>query len=103
MFHQPGFGDRVERAGGFVEDQQRRTADQRPRDVEALALAAAKIGATLLDPVLIAAGQRGDQVVDAGVLCGALDFALRDRVVPEGEIVADAAAEQRNLLVDQRD
>ena len=62
------FGDRIERGGRLVEHEDRRIADQRARDLDALALAAAEIGAAFVDMAIVVAGPRRDVVVDGGVL-----------------------------------
>ena len=49
------FGLDVERAGGLVEDQDRRVLEDGARDGEALALAAGQRGAALADDEVVAA------------------------------------------------
>ena len=73
---------RVKRAGGLVEDQQRRVADERPGYLQALALAPAEVAASLIDLALVAAGPRRYVVVDAGVLGGLHQLGVRARSCP---------------------
>ena len=53
----------VDAAGGVVEDEDARVHDERPRDRDALALAAAEREAALADDRLVALGERLDEVV----------------------------------------
>ena len=64
LHHALAFG--VERAGRFVEQQQRRVLQHRPRDRDALALAARQAHAALAEEGLVALGQGGDEVVREG-------------------------------------
>ena len=66
-------GRRIERAGRLVQHHHRRLADQRARDLEPLALAAAEVAAAFLDQRLIAALARLDHLVDRGVAAGRAD------------------------------
>src|SRR4051794_909106 len=65
-------GQRVEGARGLVEDQERGVADQRPGDLEPLALAAAQVTSPLLQDAVQSLGQREDLVEDRGVATGGL-------------------------------
>ena len=56
----------VERAGRLVEHQQRRIAQQRARQDDALALAARKAGAALADRAVEPAGRLVDHAIGAG-------------------------------------
>ena len=58
----PGFRFRVERAGGFVEDQDRCVLEDGPRDGDALAFAAGERGTALADDEPVAAGLLGDEL-----------------------------------------
>ena len=71
--HRPlGLG--VQRAGGLVEDEHGRVAQDRAGDRDALLLAAREAVAALADDGVVALGQRGDQVVDASGAGGRLDL-----------------------------
>ena len=64
----------VQRAGGLVEHQHRRVAQDRARDRDALLLAAGEAVAALADERVVAVGQRRDQVVDLRGARGVLDL-----------------------------
>ena len=64
-------GAAVERAGGLVEDQDRRVLQQRAGDRHALLLAARELQPALADHRFIALRQRGDEVVDRRAACAA--------------------------------
>ena len=51
------FGDRIERAGRLVEHDHRGIGNQRPGDLDALALAAAEIGAAFVDVAVVVSGR----------------------------------------------
>ena len=53
----------VQRAGGFVQQQQRRVLQHRAGDADALALAAGQAHAALAEEAGVALGQRHDEVV----------------------------------------
>ena len=53
----------VERAGGFVEDQNARIAEERARDRDALALAAGKFRTPLTEQGVVTFGQVADELV----------------------------------------
>src|SRR5216683_5836107 len=76
MRHQPvdrflhealGFG--VERAGGFVEDEDRWIAQQRAGNRDALPLPAAEPGAALAEQRSVAFGQPHDELIGVGGTC----------------------------------
>ena len=58
----------VERAGRLIEDQDARVGRERPRDRDALALAAGQVGAALLDHGVVALRQPRDELMRAGEL-----------------------------------
>ena len=76
------FGRRIERAGGFVEDENRGIVDERARDLEALPLTAAEVAAALFHVPGIAARACGDVVVDRGVARRANEIRLGNRSSP---------------------
>ena len=67
----------VQRAGGLVEHQDRRVAQQRAGDREPLLLATGEPVAAGADDGVVAVGQRRDQVVDPGRPAGGLDLRRR--------------------------
>ena len=67
----------VQRAGGFIEQQQRRVLQHGAGDADALALAAGDAHAALAQKGLVALRQRGDEVVGVGGLGGGDDVGIR--------------------------
>ena len=82
----------------LVEDQDRGVLDDRPRDRQALTLAAAQQQAVLADPRRVAVGQRRDGLVDASLAAGGLDRLVGHLRVGEREVVADRRVEQVHVL-----
>ena len=72
-------GAGVEGAGGLVEEQDGRVAQDRPGDRDALLLAAGEPVAALADDGVVALGQRGDEVVDARGAGRVLDLGVGRR------------------------
>ena len=64
----------VERGGGLVEDDDRRVAQQRAGDADALALAAGQAGALGAELGVVAVGQALDELVGGGGLGGVDDL-----------------------------
>ena len=96
-------GLRVERGRRLVEDEDRRVAQDRPRDRDPLPLAAREAVAALADDGLVAVREAGDQLVDLRRARGLLDL-LVGRVGPrEAEVVAHARVEEVRLLADDAD
>lgn len=91
-------GDRVEVAGGLVEDQYGGAAGQCPGQCQALPLPAGQACAVLGQPGGIAERGRGDLVVQAGQPGRALDVAGRDARVVQGDVLLDGAAEDERFL-----
>lgn len=61
---------RIEAGTGFIEDHEERVAIYCPGKGDALALPARQFGTRFPDLGFIAIGQLGDEIVDAGGLCG---------------------------------
>ena len=97
------FGLRVERAGGFVENQQAGITHQGPGDLQSLALAAGEIPPLLADNRAVAAPALQQVAVDRRVdRC--LDKPVgRNHLVPERQVFADRAFEETDVRVDQLD
>src|SRR6267378_8562252 len=97
LLHQPlRFG--VERARRFVENQNRRIAQERARDRDALALAAAEPGAALTEQRAVAFRQAHDEFVRVRRARG--HAYLLERHVPQtvGDVRKHAVVEQHRLL-----
>ncbi len=100
----PELGLDVDAAGGVVEDEDARVHDQRARDGDALALAAAEREAALADDRVVALGERGDEVVRLRGLRGAARTSLVARLRPaEADVLGDRGAEQERVLRDDAD
>ena len=92
------FALRIEGAGGLVEDQDARIVDERPRNGEALALAAGEIGRALLDIGLVAIGHALDEFLGAGKPRSLHSIGEREPGAARDDVVPDRAAEQEVLL-----
>ena len=67
---------RIERRGGFIEQQQRRIAQDGTRDCDALALAAGQRDAALAELRFKSTRQTADEFGGVGKLGGALDLGI---------------------------
>ena len=67
------FGRRIERARGFVEDQDCRFTDERARDLETLTLPAAEVATAFQNVRLVSAVAGANQLVDGGISAGLTD------------------------------
>ena len=65
-FLNQSFALAVERGGRFVEDQDARVREDRPRDRDALPLAAGELDSPLADYCVVAVRERLDEVVAVG-------------------------------------
>ena len=83
-----GFALGIERAGRFVQKQDRRVLQQRACDRDALALSAGQAHAALAELGVIAVRQAGDELLDRRHPCRRSHFAL-GRI---GHAVADVVA-----------
>ena len=97
--HQPlRFG--IECGGGFIQQDDRRVLDQRTRNSNTLALAARELRAMFAHGRIVAARKTHDEVMRIGGFCGGDDFILGRAGLSERDIVADAGAEQIDILPD---
>jgi hypothetical protein len=97
------FGFGVERAGGFVQDQNRRVLQNGAGDGEALALAAGKRDAFFADDGVEALGFLHDEIVGVGVFGGGDDFVVRRAEPAQLDVPADGVVEQNVFLRDDGD
>ena len=114
-FHQPvqavldsRFHLAVERAGGFVEQQDRRVFQHHAGDGHALALTTAELDAALSHVGVEAraafwVGQARDELVGLGTLGGALHLGVAGVGPAVGDVVAHRAVQQRGVLRDHAD
>ena len=86
-------GLHVEVGRGLVEDQDRRVLEQRPRDGEALALAAGDLGAHLADRRLVAVRQAVDPGLEIRAPRRLVDLGLGRVRLAHADVVADGGVE----------
>src|ERR1017187_265879 len=91
----------IEGAGSFVQHQDARRSGQRARNLQPLALAAAEVAPVFLHGVIVATLAVGDVFVDTGVLGRAHQCGVRHGGIPHGDVLANACAEQEDVLVHQ--
>ncbi len=108
--HQPGqrrlhqrLAFRIERGCRLVEQQERRVAQDRARDGDALALTAGQRHAALADLRVVALRQAADELGRRRHVGGALDIGIRRAGPPEADILAHGSREDRGILRHQRD
>ena len=88
----------VERRSRLVEDENARIGRQRPRQRDALTLAAGQVGAALLDHRVVAFAEFVDEFVGAGKTGDFHHPRARHRRIGEGDILVNGAIEQQVLL-----
>ena len=93
-----GFGFGVERAGGFVEDEDARLGQQGAGDGQPLALAAGELDAALADDGVVGFGEALGELVDAGGAAGKEKLLLGGVGAREHDVLADGAVEEKRLL-----
>ena len=96
-------GLRVERARRLVEDEDRRVAQDRPRDRHPLLLAAREAVAALADDGVVAVGQRRDHVVDARSGGRGFELLVGRVRLREAQVLAHRRVEEVRLLRDDAD
>ena len=98
-----GLGLVVDRGGGLVEDQDGRVFENGARNGDALALSAGELLSALADDGVVAVRQGHDEVVRFGDL-GGLDNLLVGGVEGAiGDVLADGAVEEIDVLADKAD
>jgi len=96
-------GFRVQRAGGFVEDEDGRVLEDGAGDREALALAAGQRAAAFADRRRERVRRALDEVERLGALGGVAHFGLGGVGLADPQVFGDRAVEQQRLLVDDAD
>ena len=94
---------RVHRGQGLVEDQDRRVAQQRAGDRDALALPSGELDAPLAHHRGVALRQPGDELVGVRGPRRRLDLLLARIGLAEAQVVLDRAVEEVRVLVHHRD
>ena len=97
------FGFGVERAGGFVEDENRRVLQNRAGDGEPLALAAGERHAFFADDGVKTVRLFHDEIVGVGMARGGDDFIARCTGPAQFDVPADGVVEQDGFLGDDGD
>ena len=103
-----GFDFGVERAGGFVEQQNRRVFEHNAGDGDALALAAGEFHAAFADVGVITAppfgvAEVGDEAGCFGAVGGGNHFGFGGVGAAVNDVVAHGAVQERSVLRDQTD
>jgi hypothetical protein len=93
-FFEQGFGFRVERGGGFVENQNRRVFEEGAGEGEALGLSAGEAGAAFADDGFIFFGQRFDEVMQACGFGGLDNFFVSRIRFAEADVFGDGGVEE---------
>ena len=95
-----GLGLGIERAGGFVEDEDAGLGEQGAGDGEALALAAGELDATLADDGVVGLREAQGELVDAGRGAGADELVFGGIGAGEEDVLTDGAVEEEGVLKD---
>ena len=93
----------IEGAGGFVEDEDGRVAEDGACDGDALALTAGELDAAVADGGLVTLGEGLDEGVGVGETGGLFDLGLGGPGSTVGDVVGDRTTEQEDLLRDERE
>ncbi|MNE66738.1 hypothetical protein D3C80_1623070 [compost metagenome] len=89
---------RIEGAGGFIEQQDRRVHQQRPGDGQALALTTGEAQPAVAQMGLVTVGHLLNEVVGVGNLRRLPDLLQRRRGFTIANVLFDAAEKQRRGL-----
>ena len=93
-----GFRLGVERAGGFVEDEDARVGQNGAGDGKALALAAGELDAALADDGVVGFGEALGEFVDAGDAAGEQKVVFGGLGAGKHDVFADGAVEEECVL-----
>src|SRR5438034_10716367 len=88
----------VQRAGGLVQNQNRRVLQQRPRNRDALAFAAGQRRAALADDRIVALGQTRNELVHVGSAGGVFNFGTRGGRPAISNVFGNRQRKQKRLL-----
>ena len=89
---------RIERAGGFIQDEDDGILQDGPGNGDALTLAAGELDAAVADQGGVAFRERYDEVVRVGLARGLFDLLRRRVRFSVGDVLRDAAAKQQHFL-----
>ncbi len=93
-------GAGVHRAGGLIEDEDRRVGHERTRDREQLPLTLRDVGAVVVELGVVSVGQRTHEVVHVRGVRGGHDLLVGSVFTTIREVLADCALEQPRVLQD---
>ncbi len=96
-------GPRIERAGRFVQDQDRRVFQQRAGDGNPLLFAARQVQPSFADPRLEPVGQALDEAADRRAARRSRHLFRARALAAIGDVVADRVVEQHGILRDDAD
>ena len=99
--HPLGLG--VERGGRLIEDQDRRVLEEHAGDREPLLLPAGELDAALADDRVQPIRQAGDHIVQSGPARRVDDLRLGCVEPAVGDVLADRAGEEEDILLDDAD
>src|SRR6185295_10245057 len=88
----------IERARGFVEDQDAWILENRARDRQPLTFPSRKPVAALPDDRVVAIGKRGDDLVNLSLAGGSLDLDAGGRRLSIAQILEDTCVEEERIL-----
>ena len=100
-FQKQGLGLRVERAGGFVQDEDRGILQKRARDGEPLPLATGEGPATLAQHGFVALRQTDDEIVGIGGASRRFDLGTGRFGAAKSDVICDRKRKKERLLQDQ--
>ena len=103
QLHDLHVGQRIDRVGRLVEDQQVRIEQQCPGDADALPLTARQVEALWTYGRIIALGKRGDEAVRSGRARDGFDFGGGGVGPAVSDIFGDGAGDQIAVLPGNRD
>ena len=92
----------VERAGGFIQQQNRRILENRPRDRDALPLPAGELDAALAHHGVVAMIELDDELVRMGPPRRQLDFLISRARPAVPDVLEKTAMKQVRVLRDER-
>src|ERR1035437_522577 len=94
---------RIERGGGFIQDENGGIFQKSARNRQPLALAAGEIGAALAQHRVVALRQSADEFIGFGGACRSFDLGPRCVGAAIGNVLGDRQREQKRLLEHQGD
>src|SRR5262249_20839929 len=92
------FGERVDRTGRFVENQDPRVGEHRPREADQLTLAQRQPAAALADLRRQSVGERLEHIETAEALYGQRDFFVRGEGATDTDVLKNRSGEQKVML-----